>query len=206
MVGGNDANVDRSRCPPQQRQHSNHLNKHIKRSADADVSEKYRPYCLYSLEDGSVSLTDVDNIHLYSNVYRILLLPSCSNVPRSPSVYLSTRAYLPRAGKMLEGADVQYSDPTPIPERPMPSTTTTTPLWLPTTTGTHTPAHQVHPYTSSERHSLNTNTPKWLNRPQGWWCRRCSRRLLITARSSTAARRCTSPTSTSRGTSCPARR
>ena len=83
---------------------------------------------LYSLEDGSVSLTKVDNDHLYSNVHRIPLLPSCSNLPRSASVYLSTRAYLPRVGKMLEGADVQYSDPTPIRERPMPSTTTTTSL------------------------------------------------------------------------------
>ena len=43
VVGGDDANVDRGHL--QQRQHSNHLNKRVKWGADADVSEKYRPYC-----------------------------------------------------------------------------------------------------------------------------------------------------------------
>ena len=44
----------------------------------------YADQVLYSLEDGLVSVTKVDNVHPYSNVNRILLLRN-SNLSRSPS-------------------------------------------------------------------------------------------------------------------------
>ena len=73
---------------PQERQHSNHPTTRVKWSADSDISESTDDIILGSSSvlagDGLVSVTKVDNVHAYSNVNRILLLPN-SNLLRSPS-------------------------------------------------------------------------------------------------------------------------
>ena len=73
---------------PQERQHSNHPTTRVKWSADSDISESTDDIIQGSSSvlagDGLVSVTKVDNVHAYSNVNRILLLPN-SNLLRSPS-------------------------------------------------------------------------------------------------------------------------
>ena len=69
----------------------------------------YEDRVLCSLEDGFVSATKTDNVHLYSNVNRILLPPS-SNLSRSPSI--------PQRLLILSGLPKHYPFNQPILQRP----------------------------------------------------------------------------------------